>query len=273
MEKHVRNIALIRASMAAVLVAAIGFPVLFQPALDTLWSAVRVNPLFRASFFETLWTTGCYIALEVGYIDLMYWLSHGHESLSELQHFYTKIVIDPGSSHIRLDPRSGKEHLYRNGTVKIVPWAKRLPELFAYTAPLFLLDLTMIKKYAGVPTDALLRSGGYSAASVAKARDSLTGIIIRPTYLVPSLHNVSWSSPLQMHRALPFAPPTSARIALDLIAAIFIYDFLFFIPHVLLHRVPVLYTCFHETHHRHSEIQPQVTNRLDITERMLLLLA
>lgn len=280
MEKRAQNIALIRAGLAAIICAAVAYPELFQSILNSTWRILRRSALFRASFFETVWTTGCYIVLEVR--------SFPHTQSENLastvadiffdfpigQLFYTSIVINPESTNIRLDQRPGQDHLYRNGTVKIIPWAKRVPELFAYVGPLFLLDLTMIKKYANVARDELLRSGGYPVTSSSvEARDSLTGILIRPTYLMPSLHNFSWSSPLQIARALPVFAPTARNIALHLVSAIFIYDFLFFVPHVLLHRIPFLYSYFHETHHQHSEIQPQITNRLDLPERMLLLLA
>ncbi|CAD6587956.1 MAG: hypothetical protein CYPHOPRED_004208 [Cyphobasidiales sp. Tagirdzhanova-0007] len=251
-KREASNINVFRAGLGAALFISVQLPWLFQPALNKLWEVLKVNFLFRASFFETIWTILWYIVIEL---------------------FYTSIVINPQSQNLRLDPRPGIEHLYRNGTVKIVPWAKRLPELFTYVGPLLFLDLTMIKKYAGVSIDQLLTSGGYSTASLGPSLHFFTGIAIRSTYLVPSLHNFSWSSPLQIERALPAFPPTSRAIAFDLIASLVLYDFLFFVPHVLLHRVPILYRNFHETHHHHSEIQPQVTNRLDVTERLMLLLA
>ena len=65
MEKHDRNIALIRTGMAAVMLSAVAFPHVFQPAVDSVWSVIRVRTLFRASFFETIWTTGWYITIEV----------------------------------------------------------------------------------------------------------------------------------------------------------------------------------------------------------------
>ena len=272
-KREASNINVFRAGLGAALFISVQLPWLFQPALNKLWEVLKVNFLFRASFFETIWTILWYIVIEVRCTSCHFFAPGRFADGMVCQLFYTSIVINPQSQNLRLDPRPGIEHLYRNGTVKIVPWAKRLPELFTYVGPLLFLDLTMIKKYAGVSIDQLLTSGGYSTASLGPSLHFFTGIAIRSTYLVPSLHNFSWSSPLQIERALPAFPPTSRAIAFDLIASLVLYDFLFFVPHVLLHRVPILYRNFHETHHHHSEIQPQVTNRLDVTERLMLLLA
>ena len=123
----------------------------------------------------------------------------------------------------------------------------------------------MIKKFAGVDVAEIRHSGGYPPFN-ATAHDSLS-----PYFLKPTLHNFAWSSPLQLHRALPRAPPTSRRIVLELLTAFFIYDTLFFLIHIAFHRIKPL-ARIHLPHHTHSEIHPQVTNRLSVAERVSLIL-
>ncbi|KAI1829199.1 hypothetical protein DTO027I6_9904 [Penicillium roqueforti] len=115
----------------------------------------------------------------------------------------------------------------------------RIIELMTYAAPLLLLDLTLVKKYAGVGT--------------------------------PTFNRFSLKAPLQFVRALPFEPPTSRRIIFELITSLILYDALFFAIHIAFHRIPSLHQ-IHGPHHGHNEIHPQVTNRLSVTERVALIL-
>lgn len=145
--------------------------------------------------------------------------------------------------------------------------ARRLGEAITYVAPLLLLDLTMIKKFADVPRESMLISGNYDPASL----PSNAGTHQYSTFLVPTLHNFSLSSSLQTQRALPLNAPSSRRVALELIASIVLYDALFFLFHLALHVVPP-FRRWHAPHHTHAEINPQVTNQLHITERLGLVL-
>ncbi len=197
----------------------------------------------QASFFETLLTMLSYASIEVGL--------HRRNSLPQclepifalLQAFYTSLVTDPATPHPRIDRRPGKSHLYRNGTVLIRPYARRLRELVEYVTPLLFLDLIMVKKFRGVDAREIGRSGGYDVralpGSAASAKDAVTGLEIRPTWAVPSLHNFAWSDPVQLVRALPTAAPTSREVVLGLVGAMVFYDLLFFVPHILLHQVSI----------------------------------
>ncbi len=122
----------------------------------------------------------------------------------------------------------------------------------------------MIKKFAGVPVAEIRRSGGWDAQGQG-------GDTISASFLAPTLHKFSVGSPLQLVRALPVEGPSSRRIALELIAALLIYDTLFFFFHLTLHRVSFLKR-IHMTHHNHADMHPQVTNQLDIVERLGLVL-
>ncbi|KAI4188549.1 MAG: hypothetical protein L6R41_002064 [Letrouitia leprolyta] len=139
---------------------------------------------------------------------------------------------------------------------------KRIAEGFTYISPLLLLDLTLIKKYGGVMVQDMALSGNYDPSLMSKT--------IHGTFLAPTLHNFTLSSPLQIWRALPVAPPTSRELALQLAASFFIYDALFFAFHLILHT-PFFLT-IHSHHHNHREINPQITNQLDIFERLGLVL-
>ncbi|KAI9869718.1 MAG: hypothetical protein M1830_005188 [Pleopsidium flavum] len=143
-----------------------------------------------------------------------------------------------------------------------VPW-KRLTEILTYISPLLAMDLTMIKKMAGVPLADIKRSGGWAPLVHDRA--------ISASFLAPTLHNFSLSSPFQLIRALPHESPTSLRIARELITSFFIYDTLFFLFHLSLHRISFLKR-IHMAHHNHGEINAQVTNQLDIIERLGLVL-
>ncbi|KAL8726437.1 MAG: hypothetical protein Q9166_006715 [cf. Caloplaca sp. 2 TL-2023] len=140
--------------------------------------------------------------------------------------------------------------------------SKRIGEALTYIFPLLLLDLTLIKKYGGVSVHDMALSGNYDISSVTKT--------IHGTFLAPTLHNFTLSSPLQIRRALPVAPPTSRKITLQLATSLFIYDTLFFGFHFILHRP--FFATVHSHHHNHHEINPQITNQLDIFERLGLVL-
>merc|ERR1711939_1158123 len=131
-------------------------------------------------------------------------------------------------------------------------------------SPLASLDLILIKKYAGVPVPDIRRSGGYDPLPAGEGR-------IKSSFLAPTVHRFSWSSPLQITRALPRDVPSSRRIVLELMVAFFLYDTLFFLAHIALHRIPTLRR-IHHPHHTHSEINPQVTNQLTMIERLSLIL-
>lgn len=103
-----------------------------------------------------------------------------------------------------------------------------------YAGPLIVLDLIMVKKFIGVPPEVIMRSGGY----IPGARD-ITGLLVRPDWKVPSLHHFTWNSPFQLVRALPTAAPSSRQITLCVISALFLYDFLFYIPHIAMHKVSI----------------------------------
>ncbi|KAL8764546.1 MAG: hypothetical protein Q9209_007977 [Squamulea sp. 1 TL-2023] len=138
----------------------------------------------------------------------------------------------------------------------------RLREGLIYIGPLLLLDLTLIKKYAGVSVHAMALSGNYSLPSLSKN--------IHGTFLAPTLHNFTLASPLQTRRALPVAAPTSRGLVVELATSFFIYDALFFAFHLALHHP--FFASVHSRHHNHREINPQITNQLDVFERLGLVL-
>lgn len=155
-----------------------------------------------------------------------------------------------------------------------------------YVSPLLFLDLLLIKKFKGVSWEAMVRSGGYEPALLSSTTNdaainqtySAFGGNARPAniattnFLAPSVHNMTLSSPLQLWRALPEDPPTPRRLLLELVASIVLYDAVFFLVHVSLHKVPYLYSRMHATHHDHAELHAQVTNQLDLGERLMLVL-
>ena len=156
------------------------------------------------------------------------------------------MAVNPREPFKRIDRRPGTSHLYKNGTVFIRTLQHRIGEIFQYVTPLVLLDLIMVKKFVGVPKEDIIRSGGYdlpsafrgdTAPSMRSPLDSLTGLEIRGTWRVPTLHNFSSASPVQLTRALPRHAPSSRDITIGVLGALALYDILFFVSHLAMHKV------------------------------------
>ncbi|CAD5111874.1 unnamed protein product [Dimorphilus gyrociliatus] len=113
-------------------------------------------------------------------------------------------------------------------------------EIFWYIFPLMVLDTFMVKKYPGV---------------------DLTVI---------QMQKKNW---LQKTRSLPQLPPKLYEIAYQIIAAFILYDALFYILHVSLHKNKWLFSHLHAHHHQHVKFSGKVTNQLTIVERLLLILS
>jgi cholesterol 25-hydroxylase len=155
----------------------------------------------------------------------------------------------------------------------------RLSELITYVSPLLFLDLLLIKKFKGVSWEAMVASGGYDPALLAPSipknisySGALPANIATTHFLAPSVHNATLASPLQLWRALPSEAPSARRLLIELIVSIVLYDAVFFVVHLSLHKIPYLYRRLHSTHHDHAEIHAQITNKLDLGERLLLVL-
>jgi cholesterol 25-hydroxylase len=204
--------------------------------------------LYNWSTFETIWTVFLYAAIEAPMTVVF------------MKHPEWRFVQPPAS-------KSGKPARTKPRGMRRP--SRRLGEISLYVAPLLAMDLTMIKKFADVEIEDILTSGGYESRIF-----TADGTTSHPpkTFLVPTLHNFTPSSPLQLTRALPTSPPTSRRLVFELISSFIIYDFLFFLFHLSLHKLPILKT-FHTKHHAHdAQLNPQVTNQLSIVERLGLIL-
>ena len=131
--------------------------------------------------------------------------------------------------------------------------SKRMGEATTYVSPLLLMDLMMIKKFAGVPMSDIRDSGDYRSLT----QEEMESISL--SFLLNTLHNFSWKSSLQLRRALPASPPTSRRLVLELMTALFICDTLFFVIYLAFHRIELL-ARIHRPHRAYAEIHLQVTN-------------
>ncbi|KAL8989702.1 MAG: hypothetical protein Q9169_008301 [Polycauliona sp. 2 TL-2023] len=228
-----------RSLILLVLGSSVATPHLYQPALDYIYTSLRHSSFFTASTFETWWTVIIYAIIEVSYT---YRFAHNPQ--------------------LRLANQKKDDTIASKPIPKMQRPKHRLVEGLTYIFPLLILDLTLIKKYAGVSVQDIATSGNYDLASVKKT--------IHGTFLAPTLHNFTLSSPLQTRRALPLAPPTSRELVLQLLTSLFIYDSLFFFFHLTLHHP--IFASIHSQHHNHKEINPQITNQLDIVERLGLVL-
>ena len=227
-----------RRGLIFLLGSAIIIPQLYQRNLDDIYAFLYTLPVYRSSTFETFWTVITYAIIEVSYT---YRYAHNpHLRLANLR--------DEG-------PPTGKP------IPKMQRPSKRLKEALIYVIPLLTMDLTMIKKFRGVPINDMALTGNYDPSTVN----------MRGNFLAPTLHRFTLDSPLQTQRALPPHPPTTRQLALQLTASILLYDALFFLFHLGLHKISPL-NKIHSFHHKHSEINPQITNQLDIIERLGLVL-
>lgn len=237
------SVAIPRAILITLVLTAVVSPSLWNPFLSSLWEFLSHSKFYNSSTFETVWTVIFYALLETVY--------------------NVKLLRNP---ELRLHVLSNKVRSQSLTAVEPpqlrVPW-KRFGEILIYIAPLLAMDLTMIKKLAGVPLADIQKSGGWDSIT----RDGQ----ISASFLAPKFHNFSRSSPLQLVRALPPSHPTSRRVLTELITSILIYDTLFFLFHLSLHRISFLRR-IHMSHHNHGEINPQITNQLDIGERLGLVL-
>ncbi|KAK7490379.1 hypothetical protein BaRGS_00018358, partial [Batillaria attramentaria] len=109
-----------------------------------------------------------------------------------------------------------------------------------YMTPLALLDTFMVKRYCGVD---------------------------------PREWDIRRQDWIQTTRALPIPPPTVAQLAYEVIGSIILYDALFFLIHLTLHKSRFLYTLLHAYHHEHDVMHAHVTNQLTVGERIVLVLA
>lgn len=227
-----------RVVLVLLLASLVIWPSVYQNLIDNLYHYLLASKIYRASIFETVWTVLLY-----SLIELIYTYRFGH------------------NPQLRLANKSENGSHAEKPLPKMRRPKTRLREGLTYVAPLLLLDLTMIKKFGGVSVQDMALSGNYDPSNVK----------MRGNFLAPSLHRFTWDSPLQTQRALPRASPSSRQLILELATSIFIYDAVFFWFHLALHKVPYLRR-LHATHHDHSEIYPQITNQLDIVERLGLVL-
>ena len=241
----ISSILYIRIVLGSLLILTVFTPYIFDPLLSRLYLCLYHSPLYRFSGFETFETVLCYITIEP---------------------IYTYIFAR--NSRLRIDTRGAGLQTSDKGKPRIPKMrrpSKRMGELFTYASPLLMMDFTMIKKFTGVPVSDIRHTGGYRSLTDKELES------ISPSFLLPTLHNFSRTSPLQLRRALPPLPPSSRRLVLELLTALFIYDALFFFIHIAFHRIKFL-ARIHRPHHTHAEIHPQVTNRLSIAERLSLIL-
>ena len=241
------SILLPRLVLGALLLTAIVFPSLYEPFLSRSYQFLLDSPLYRLSCFETIETVFFYALIEILYT--------------------VKFIRNP---HLRIDVRGQRYSI--NSAPDSAPKrphmrrpSKRISEIIIYILPLLSMDLVLIKKYAGVPIAELRRIGGYVTGPVERNNT------ISLSFLKPTVHKFSVGSLVQLWRALPSQAPSSRRLVLELAVSFFIYDALFFFIHLAFHRIRVL-NKYHQIHHRHGEIHPQVTNQLSVVERLCLVL-
>ncbi|KMP02764.1 cholesterol 25-hydroxylase [Coccidioides immitis H538.4] len=123
-----------RVILLAIVCTGILWPSAWQPVVSALYRYLYTWPFFNRSFFETVETVLCYITIEPIYT--------------------ARFARNPSR---RIDVRDGANsgNKARPKLPKMKRPSRRLRELLIYVSPLLLLDLTLIKKYAGVDINAI----------------------------------------------------------------------------------------------------------------------
>ncbi|CAL1531076.1 unnamed protein product [Lymnaea stagnalis] len=89
------------------------------------------------------------------------------------------------------------------------------------------------------------------------------------------VHESEWETRrhqwIQTTRALPGDAPPFLLLCAQVAASVFVFDFLFFGVHLLLHKNLFLFKHFHAVHHQHTLMHAHVTNQLSVVERLLLI--
>ncbi len=86
---------------------------------------------------------------------------------------------------------------------------------------------------------------------------------------VPDEWRKNW---IVLYRPLPAEAPALWTMILQLFASLVIYDALFFVLHLAMHRVSSL-AKIHSIHHGHEAIDVDVTNKMDVGERLAIVLS
>lgn len=76
-----------------------------------------------------------------------------------------------------------------------------------------------------------------------------------------------------LERKLPHDSPGIRRIVFDLAGSLFIYDIIFALQHYALHRSAYLYKILHCTHHEHAAIDVSITTKMEVIERVMIVLS
>lgn len=243
----------LRLALGTILVTAVLFPSIYAPLLTIVWDYLKSASWYRWSTFETIWTVLCYAAIEP-YVTCLF-IQNPQWRFTEQKRPHEAAATDHSVDGTVDSAKRSKPKGMRRPS-------RRVLEGLTYIVPLLLLDLTMIKKFADVSLEAKLISGNYSPDLASRHSGH---------FMLPSVHNFSRTSPLQMQRALPDVTPSSRRLVFELVTSFMIYDALFFLFHLSLHILPGL-KIWHAPHHTHTEIHPQITNQLSIFERLGLVL-
>ncbi|GFN94186.1 cholesterol 25-hydroxylase [Plakobranchus ocellatus] len=109
-----------------------------------------------------------------------------------------------------------------------------------YLAPLFFADAVIQKKYSGVSEEEW------------------------------AIRSKQW---IQTTRALPSSPPAFLTLCVHVVGSVIVFDALFFVVHLTLHKNAFLYRHVHALHHRHGAMHAHVTNQLTVVERGSLIVA
>lgn len=89
-----------------------------------------------------------------------------------------------------------------------------------------------------------------------------------PIYVVPLL---LWDilAPRRHRRLAPFGTPTTMGMLGGIVGGLFLYDFLFFLGHVAMHKIPFVYRTVHTKHHKTQEVRAADIVRLSMVEEVL----
>lgn len=221
----------------------LGGLVLFRKALDAklvlLWDyLLHSNGLFARTFrtdsWEWCWAIACFIV----------WI-HGFGYADRL---------------VRRADQEGRIH----------PWKKfRLQDRYEADKQRRTLEKRMSEVEASSATTAESTTVKEEPLEIKQSRWNFKFWLQElPVYAVPLL---IWdiTAPRRHRRIGGFGAPTTMGILGGVVGGLFMYDFLFFLGHFAMHKIPFLNRTIHAKHHTATEVRSCDIVRLGVTEEVL----
>jgi sterol desaturase/sphingolipid hydroxylase (fatty acid hydroxylase superfamily) len=147
---------------------------------------------------------------------------------------------------------------------RVHPWRKfRLQDRFEADK-----HRRMMERRSGSDTEVAMQEIEAPLATKQSAWNNWGWLVELPVYCVPLF---LWDvlAPRRHRRLAPFGAPTTMGIVGGIAGGLFLYDLLFFVGHVAMHKIPFLHRTVHNKHHKTQEVRAAEIVRLGLVEEVL----